>query len=250
MTPVWPIIRSRSTHPASVATRVAPTSAPSFSASRSICEKFPWVPRPPTTIAFAFVRSTVAPFGSNATRRAPTSLSVREGTTFVSSPFGAPASGAANTPGRTVTICGRWTGHETPASIPPPKPGTQPTRIFRSSSSIEVTCAVRPVRSRIASRPARSCPFLVAPKRSVEGSAFFISEASAVVYAFASYVARSGWAISSTWSAPYSRSVDAAPPSAPRVTVVRGTPTSSASARPLPSSSKLTGVNPSPRRSA
>ncbi len=74
------------------------------------------------------------------------------------------------TPGRTVDICGRYSGQTMVAMMLPPKAGRVMSR-FREASSMAkaVQSAVRPVAARADTRGARSRPMVVAPKKTMPG---------------------------------------------------------------------------------
>ena len=74
------------------------------------------------------------------------------------------------TPGRTVDICGRCSGHLMVAIRLPPKAGRVISNSWVSSLMVSlVQSAVRPVPRRAAMRGARSRPMVVAPNIMIEG---------------------------------------------------------------------------------
>ena len=125
--PVWPTWRSFGFHPASTTAREQLTVAPSTSASSSRSLKFSGLPtpRPPDTRILASIMSTVSTTDFT-TSRISTYLSsgVNPGLNSSTTAFAPSTLGAfCITPGRTVAIWGRNSGHAIVAMVLPPNAG-------------------------------------------------------------------------------------------------------------------------------
>ena len=154
------------------------------------------------------------------------------------------------TPGRTVAIWGRLSGHAIVAIVLPPNAGrvirswlcfcSCPGIAFRGKSPISSTVqsAVRPVATRADTRGPRSRPIAVAPTRTISGLYSLITDANACAYGSVLYSFSSGSSTTITLSAPYSANWSTRPlTSEPIRTAVTSVFRGAASSFAFPSSS-------------
>lgn len=246
-TPVCPTWWAYSSQPASTSGRVHPSSAPMSSASRLMRGRFflDPMPRPTTTSRRASAIDAAAAAGLRSSTRTRGATPASSATSETVPVRDVSRAGAANTPGRTVAIWGRWAGQTMVAMRLPPNAG----RVCWSSpvsgsADSAVQSAVSPVRSRTATAGASSRPNAVAPYRIASGRR---SRASAQIQrakTSASGSARRASRQTITSSAPAAmRSRGPAPSAAGPApsTAVSAQPRSSAIVRARPRSSRATG---------
>ena len=122
------------------------------------------------------------------------------------------------TPGRTVAICGRLSGHAIVAIVLPPNAGrvinswlcfcSFPSTAFRGKSPISscVQSAVSPVATLADTVGPKSLPIAVAPTSMMSGLYSLITEDNACAYGSVLYTSSAGSSTTITLSAPYSAS--------------------------------------------
>src|SRR5512143_759583 len=207
--PVWPTCQSFGTQPASTAARLAPTAAPSSSASASTGLKSPFVPRPPETIARASVSSGRSLFTSlkPAWRvlRAPASTDTAAGCTAPFPSFAA----AANSVGRIVNT---FTGVviSTSASTFPAHIGRRKVTAAPSPPNPSTPVAI-PASSFAAPRGKTSLPNAVAAAPTWVAPTAFARPATTGAYASASGCSSTGASAACT-SAPNAASASVTGP--------------------------------------
>src|SRR5512138_1985088 len=201
--PVWPTCQSFGTQPASTAARLAPTAAPSSSASASTGLKSPFVPRPAATTTRASVSSGRSLFTSlkpaKRVLRAPASTETGAAETVPFPSFAA----AGNSVGRIVNT---FTGVaiSTSARTLPAHIGRRKVTAAPSPPKPSTSVAI-PAPSFAAARGRRSLPNAVAAAPTKVAWTAFASSATTGAYASASGCSRTAASAACT-SAPQAAS--------------------------------------------
>ena len=223
--------------------RLAPSAAPSEVSSGSTSLRLsPFLmPRPTAITTSASPRSFSSSLASKARRLTRLSRSSASTGARMISPA-RPSTGAAGMVlrGRTVAICGRWSGHSMVAMMLPPMAGRVCKRfpVF-SSMARSVQSAVSPACVMVAAKGISVRPVLVAPASMISGRWVSMRWVRHAAYGSGRKWASAASSTRRTLSAP--RAIRPARSSSatcqPRRTAVRGVPRASANSRPRARSS-------------